>query len=200
MLRQRREPELDSAHGGLDPRVVLPLILPSRDRFNAAICVGTCALYRRNLEATGGFAQIEHSEDIYTGLHLMQAGFQTRYVPIVVSRGLCPGTWRASSTSSTGGATGRWSSCTTRSLTAPGEMTLWQRLCFWAGLFYYITTAVNVLALYLPGMIMAAFFPTQVQPAQFVPFLAGLWVYLVVIPVVSKSRWRFGGPAPADGL
>ena len=98
------------------------LILPSRDRFNAAICVGTCALYRRKaLEATGGFAQIEHSEDIHTGLHLMQAGFQTRYVPIVVSRGLCPGTWRASSTSSTGGATGRWSSCTTRSLTASGE-------------------------------------------------------------------------------
>jgi cellulose synthase (UDP-forming) len=24
-----------------------------------------------------------------------------------------------------------------------------------------------------------------------VPFLVGLWVYLVVIPVVSKSRWRF---------
>jgi len=43
-------------------------ILPSRDRFNAAICVGTCALYRRKaLEATGGFAQIEHSEDIHTG-------------------------------------------------------------------------------------------------------------------------------------
>jgi len=40
-------------------------------------------------------------------------------------------------------------------------------------------------------MIMAAFFPSQVQPGQFVPFLVGLWVYLVVIPVVSKSRWRF---------
>ena len=44
-------------------------ILPSRDRFNAAICVGTCALYRREaLAAAGGFAQIEHSEDIHTGL------------------------------------------------------------------------------------------------------------------------------------
>jgi cellulose synthase (UDP-forming) len=38
---------------------------------------------------------------------------------------------------------------------------------------------------------MAAFFPEQVQPVQFVPFLVGLWVYLVVLPFVSRGRWRF---------
>jgi len=168
-------------------------ILPSRDRFNAAICVGTCALYRRKaLEATGGFAQIEHSEDIHTGLHLMQAGFQTRYVPIVVSRGLCPGDMAGFLNQQYRWCNGSLVKLHNAKLDGSRvKMTLRQRLCFWAGLFYYITTAVNVLALYLPGMIMAAFFPSQVQPAQFVPFLVGLWVYLVVIPVVSKSRWRF---------
>jgi cellulose synthase (UDP-forming) len=168
-------------------------ILPSRDRFNAAICVGTCALYRRKaLEATGGFAQIEHSEDIHTGLHLMQAGFQTRYVPIVVSRGLCPGDMAGFLNQQYRWCNGSLVKLHNAKLDGSRvKMTLRQRLCFWSGLFYYITTAVNVLALYLPGMIMAAFFPSQVQPAQFVPFLAGLWVYLVVIPVVSKSRWRF---------
>ena len=30
-------------------------------------------------------------------------------------------------------------------------------------MFYYITTAVNVVALYLPGIIMAAFFPDKIQ-------------------------------------
>ena len=66
-------------------------ILPSRDRFDAAVCVGTCALYRREaLAAAGGFAQIEHSEDIHTGLQLMEAGYRTRYVPAVVANGLCP--------------------------------------------------------------------------------------------------------------
>jgi cellulose synthase (UDP-forming) len=168
-------------------------ILPSRDRVNAAICVGTCALYRRKaLDATGGFAQIEHSEDIHTGLHLMQAGFQTRYVPIVVSRGLCPGDMAGFLNQQYRWCNGSLVKLHNAKLDGSRvKMTLRQRLCFWAGLFYYITTAVNVLALYLPGMIMAAFFPTQVQPAQFVPFLVGLWVYLVVIPVVSKSRWRF---------
>jgi cellulose synthase (UDP-forming) len=168
-------------------------ILPSRDRFDAAICVGTCALYRRDaLSAAGGFAQIEHSEDIHTGLWLMQAGYQTRYVPAVVSNGLCPSDMPGFLNQQYRWCNGSLVKLHNENLSgAKVKMTLRQRLCFWAGLFYYITTAVNVVALYLPGLIMAAFFPDQVQPAQFVPFLVGLWVYLVVIPVVSKSRWRF---------
>jgi cellulose synthase (UDP-forming) len=168
-------------------------ILPSRDRFNAAICVGTCALYRREaLSAAGGFAQIEHSEDIHTGLWLMQAGYQTRYVPAVVANGLCPSDMPGFLNQQYRWCNGSLVKLHNENLSgAKVKMTLRQRLCFWAGLFYYITTAVNVVALYLPGLIMATFFPNQVQPAQFVPFLVGLWVYLVVIPLVSKTRWRF---------
>jgi cellulose synthase (UDP-forming) len=168
-------------------------ILPSRDRFDAAICVGTCALYRREaLTAAGGFAQIEHSEDIHTGLWLMQAGYHTRYVPAVVSNGLCPSDMPGFLNQQYRWCNGSLVKLHNENLSgAKVKMTLRQRLCFWAGLFYYITTAVNVVTLYLPGLIMATFFPNQVQPAQFVPFLVGLWVYLVVIPLVSKSRWRF---------
>ena len=168
-------------------------ILPSRDRFDAAVCVGTCAIYRRAaLEAAGGFAQIEHSEDIHTGLFLMRAGYQTRYVPAIVSRGLCP-----SDLAGFLNQQYRW--CNGSLVRLDNEhhdgealkMTLRQRICFWAGVLYYITTAINVVALYIPGLVMAAFFPEQVQPIQFVPFLVGLWVYLVVLPFVSQSRWRF---------
>jgi cellulose synthase (UDP-forming) len=68
-------------------------IEPARDRAQAAICVGTCALYRRSaLQASGGFAQIGHSEDVHTGVNLMKVGYHVRYVPIVVSKGLCPDT------------------------------------------------------------------------------------------------------------
>lgn len=168
-------------------------ILPSRDRFDAAVCVGTCAIYRREaLAAAGGFAQIEHSEDIHTGLHLMRAGYQTRYVPVIVSRGLCP-------PDLAGFLNQQYRWCNGSLVRLDNEhlrdvelkMTLRQRVCFWAGVLYYITTAVNVVALFIPGLIMAAFFPDQVHPLQFVPFLVGLWVYLVVLPFVSKGRWRF---------
>src|SRR5262249_36877354 len=66
-------------------------IQTARDRFGAAICVGTCALYRRTaLEEAGGFAQIGHSEDVHTGVNVMKVGYRLRYVPVVVSKGLCP--------------------------------------------------------------------------------------------------------------
>jgi cellulose synthase (UDP-forming) len=168
-------------------------ILPSRDRFNAAVCVGTCALYRREaLQAAGGFAQIEHSEDIHTGLFLMRAGYHTRYVPVVVSRGLCPSDMAGFLNQQYRWCNGSLIRLDNEYLAGRGvRMTLRQRLCFWAGLMYYITTAVNVVALYVPGLIMATFFPDQVQPTHFVPFLLGLWVYLVLLPWVSRGRWRF---------
>lgn len=168
-------------------------VLPSRDRFDAAICVGTCALYRREaLASTGGFAQIEHSEDIHTGLFLLRAGFHTRYVPVVVARGLCP-----SDLAGFLNQQYRWCNGSLVRLENPdgtdmkSVLRLRQKICFWAGVLYYVTTAVNVFTLYIPGFVMAAFFPSQVQPQQFVPFLLGLWVYLVVLPFVSKGRWRF---------
>jgi len=168
-------------------------ILPSRDRFDAAVCVGTCAIYRRAaLEAAGGFAQIEHSEDIHTGLFLMRAGYQTRYVPAIVSRGLCPSDLAGFLNQQYRWCNGSLVRLDNEHLDGEAlKMTLRQRICFWAGVLYYITTAINVVALYIPGLVMAAFFPEQVQPIQFVPFLVGLWVYLVVLPFVSQSRWRF---------
>ena len=184
-------------------------VLPSRDRIGAANCVGTSAIYRRSaLDRVGGFAEIEHSEDLHTGRHVQQAGYTIRYVPVVLSRGLCP-----SDLAGFLNQQYRWCQGTlTRVRSLPGVHTPYfpplpeearslrravskgtfrQRIARWAGVFYYITTALNVFLLFLPGVIMAAFYPEDVRPAQLVPFLLGLWVYVVLFPLVSRTRWRF---------
>jgi cellulose synthase (UDP-forming) len=166
-------------------------VQPSRDRAGAAICVGTCAVYRRKaLELTGGFAQIEHSEDVHTGMMLMRAGFSVRYVPILVSKGLCP-----SDLAGFLNQQYRWCNGSI-TLLRSGQasrrpLSFRQRLAFWSGFMYYISTAVNVFALHVPGMIMAVLFATEVRASNFIPFLAGAWVYLVLMPRISKTRWRF---------
>ncbi|MFL1597283.1 glycosyltransferase family 2 protein [Gordonia amicalis] len=199
-------------------------VLPSRDRIGAANCVGTSAIYRRSaIERVGGFAAIEHSEDLHTGRHLQQAGYTIRYVPVVLSRGLCP-----SDLAGFLNQQYRWCQGTlTRVRSLPGlqtphfpslpeearslrrnglpplpeearslrravsKGTFRQRIARWAGVLYYITTAMNVFLLFLPGVIMAVFYPEDVRPAQLVPFLLGLWVYVVLFPLVSRTRWRF---------
>ncbi|MFC9978790.1 glycosyltransferase family 2 protein [Gordonia sp. NPDC127522] len=165
-------------------------VLPSRDRIGAANCVGTSAVYRRQaLDRVGGFAAIEHSEDLHTGRLVQQAGYSIRYVPVVLSRGLCP-----SDLAGFLNQQYRWCQGTlSRVSPLPEEAarTLRQRIADWAGVFYYLTTAMNVFLLFLPGVIMAAFYPEDVRPEQLVPFLLGLWVYVVLFPLVSRTRWRF---------
>ncbi|MCT1353168.1 cellulose synthase catalytic subunit [Gordonia sp. p3-SID1431] len=163
-------------------------VLPSRDRIGAANCVGTSAVYRRQaLDRVGGFAAIEHSEDLHTGRLVQQAGYSIRYVPVVLSRGLCPADLAGFLNQQY-----RWCQGTlSRVPSAHSERTLRQRIADWAGVFYYLTTAMNVFLLFLPGVVMAAFYPEDVRPEQLVPFLLGLWVYVVLFPLVSRTRWRF---------
>lgn len=168
-------------------------VLPSRDGFDAATCVGTSAVYRRSaLEAVGGFAPIDHSEDLHTGRHLQQAGYRVSYVPVVLSRGLCPADLAGFLNQQYRWCMGSLSRLPNPALTtAPVRPTIRQRLATLAGVFYYLTTAMNVFMLFIPGIVMVAFYPADVHPAQLVPFLLGLWVYVVLFPLVSRSRWRF---------
>ena len=63
----------------------------ARDRFDAAVCVGTSAVYRRAaLEPEGGPTLIPYAEDVHTGLDVRRAGWSMVYVPIVLSVGICP--------------------------------------------------------------------------------------------------------------
>ena len=167
-------------------------VQPSRDALGAANCVGTSALYRRSaLEQIGGFAPIEHSEDLHTGMHLQQAGYRITYVPVVLSRGLCPSDLAGFLNQQYRWCMGSLSRVPNTVMTEPLQpMTLRQRLAHLAGVFYYLTTAFNVFLVFLPGIIMVGVYPEDVRPWQLVPFLFGLWVYVVLFALVSRARWR----------
>jgi cellulose synthase (UDP-forming) len=173
-------------------------VQPGRDHHGAAICVGTCAVYRRAaLNEAGGFAQIEHSEDVHTGIAQLLRGDELRYVPAVVAAGLSPDDlagflnqqyrWCNGSMSLLGAG-----------LPSPllvsgpgGVLTPQQRICFWTGFLYYISTAVNVFTMHVPGIVMAGWYPQDIRAWHVLPFLPGLWVYFVLLPRVSHTRWRF---------
>jgi len=63
----------------------------AKDRFNAAICCGSNAIYRRvALDAIGGPRQVDASEDSRTGFAMLNQGYATRYIPILLALGICP--------------------------------------------------------------------------------------------------------------
>ncbi len=66
-------------------------IQTARAKKGGAICVGSCAVYRRAaLEPNGGMSLAEHSEDLWTGFDLHRLGWRLRYLPVALSTGNCP--------------------------------------------------------------------------------------------------------------
>jgi cellulose synthase (UDP-forming) len=164
-------------------------IQPARDAVDAAICVGTNAVYRRSaLRASGGFAQIGHSEDVHTGVNMAKAGFRTRYVPVNLAKGVCPDNFD-------GFANQQYRWCTgSMSLLADPEfhrsaLTVKQKLCFWTGFLYYITTAVAAFTSQLPGFLMLWFFPDQIRPLNYLPLIGTIFVWSTLMPRVTDYRW-----------
>ncbi|GIG28897.1 glycosyltransferase family 2 protein [Cellulomonas marina] len=166
-------------------------IQPARDASDAAICVGTCALYRRSaLRDAGGFAQIGHSEDVHTGIGLLRAGYVVRYVPVVVSKGLCPEDVRSFVTQQYRWCTGSMSLLADPAFHDRTPLSLRQRLCFWAGFLYYISTGVNAFVAPLPALVMLWAFPAWIEPMNSVWLLGAVALWLVVNPLVMRGRWR----------
>jgi cellulose synthase/poly-beta-1,6-N-acetylglucosamine synthase-like glycosyltransferase len=167
-------------------------IQPSRDRVNAAICVGTCALYRRAaLAAAGGFAQIGHSEDVHTGVKLTKLGYCVRYVPILVSKGLCPDNGAAFLNQQYRWCTGSMSLLVDRSFHEAARITRSQKLCYWAGFLYYISTAVNSVVAPLPAIAMLWLLPAWVEPMNSVWLAGAFLLWFVVLPLTMRGHWRF---------
>jgi peptidoglycan/LPS O-acetylase OafA/YrhL/cellulose synthase/poly-beta-1,6-N-acetylglucosamine synthase-like glycosyltransferase len=167
-------------------------IEPARDRSRAAICVGTCAVYRRlGLDKAGGFAQIGHSEDVHTGVNLLKAGFQLRYVPIVVSKGLCPDRLSSFLNQQYRWCTGSMSLLADPSFHRAEHITWRQRICFWSGFLYYISTGLSAFIAPLPALAMLYFLPQWVEPKNSVWLLGAFLLWFMVLPCVMRGHWRF---------
>ena len=166
-------------------------IQPSRDSSNAAICVGTCALYRRKgLESAGGFAPIQHSEDVHTGVRLAKAGFSLRYVPVLVCKGLCPSELYAFVSQQYRWATGSMSLMVDKSFYQSSEFSLRRIAPYFTGFFYYLTTGIAVFISNLPAPIMLWFFPDYVRATNYLPLVGVVFSQCILLPFVTNKRYR----------
>ena len=165
-------------------------IQPSRDASDAAICCGSNAIYRRAaIDAAGGFAKLDHSEDMYTGLAVYEHGYRVLYVPVLLAKGTSPESLASFVNQQYRWAMGNLNLLTRRDLArlhAPWRM----RLCYYEGVLGYLATAANVLAAPLPPIIMLIWYPQEIRPWHVLPLLAPLWVWHVLLPRVSRTRWR----------
>jgi cellulose synthase (UDP-forming) len=153
-------------------------IQPGRQRRGAAVCVGTCAVYRRAaLDSNGGTTLIGHSEDVHTGFDLGCNGWKLRYVPVVLAMGICPSDVGSFFRQQYRWCVGSMSLVTSRKFWA-ANLPLRARVCYVGGFGYYVSTALTVLIGPALPLVLLLWFPELIH----------LRNYLLLAPVFI---WRF---------
>lgn len=165
-------------------------IQTARDKKGGAICVGSCAVYRRAaLEQNGGMSLAEHSEDVHTGFDLYRLGWRLRYLPVALSTGNCPDNIPAFVNQQY-----RWCSGTISVIRSDKfwstEMPVRTRLCYLAGLTYYTYTAVFTFIGPALGIGLLAFTPGILVLRNIVFVLPGLFYAGVIYPMWHRSPYR----------
>ena len=169
------------------------LVQVSRDRHDGAICVGSCAIYRREALATnGGTTLIEHSEDVHTGFDLRRAGWGLRYIPLSLAAGLCPSDPDSFLTQQYRWCAGSMSLLGSRKFWAM-RMRWRTRCCYISGFCYYVHTALFTFVAPAIPMVLLIFIPERVRLINYLFIIPSFIYNLVVFP--AWHRCRFGPEA-----
>ena len=162
----------------------------SRQRLNGAICVGTCAVYRRAaLQKNMGPTLIEHSEDVHTGFDLRRRGWDLRYVPIALATGVCPDTAGAFQVQQYRWCSGSMSLLSSRKFWKT-RLRIRTRLCYLSGFFYYIHTALFTLVGPLIPITLLLAMPWALQLENMTLILPSLIYAALIFPLWHRSPYR----------
>jgi cellulose synthase/poly-beta-1,6-N-acetylglucosamine synthase-like glycosyltransferase len=113
----------------------------SRDTFGGAVCVGTCAVYRREaLVPFGGTAEIGFSEDVHTGFAVVDDGWKLKYIPLNLAKGVCPYELKSFFSQQYRWALGSTTLCTNPHFWK-SNLSFRQKACFLSGMLYFQVTA-----------------------------------------------------------
>jgi cellulose synthase (UDP-forming) len=162
----------------------------SRDSFGAAVCVGSCAVYRRAaVAASGGPALIAYAEDVHTGLDMISQGWSVKYIPINLATGASPDSVDAFAHQQY-----RWCLGSTTPLRR-----LWQvplsaraRAAYLSGFLYYLFTALLLFVVPLIAIGMLVFIPEDVHLQDYIVLAPAVLNGVVLYPVWHRSDF---GPA-----
>ena len=156
---------------------------------DAAVCVGTSAVYRRAaLEPYGGPTLIPYAEDVHTGLDVRRAGWSMIYMPIVLSTGICPDNLDSFVRQQYRWCSGNVGIVFSRRLWAV-PMSFPARLTYISGFFYYAFTGLLTFFGPIIPIVMLAFLPGQIRLRNFIILLPAMLTGFVLYPLWHRARY-----------
>lgn len=165
-------------------------IQSARAHKGGAICVGSCAIYRRAaLAENGGMTLAPHSEDVLTGFDLSRLGWSLRYVPVVLSTGNCPDDVRAFFNQQYRWCCGTVNLLSSRKFWA-ARIPFFARVCYISGHIYYLYTALFTFAMPALTISVLAFAPGMVLFKNMLFMIPAVLYSAVIVPWWHHSPYR----------
>ncbi|KAL8690462.1 MAG: hypothetical protein Q9218_004098 [Villophora microphyllina] len=160
-----------------------------RDRWGAAMCTGSNAIYRRTaLEPVGGTFPVAHSEDNYTGVYVLTAGWTMKYIPLVLACGNNPDTPIAYFNQQMRWCSGSTSLCFSKSFWK-SSLAYQQKICYSIGFLAFGITAAQAILVPLPAPLILWSRPDLFKYYNLLFAFPCLLLDLVVIPIWLRTRW-----------
>ncbi len=176
--------------------VFYALIQPGKNRFNAAFCVGTNVVFRRNAVADiGGIYEESKSEDIWTSILLHERGWQSIYTPQVLAIGDTPETVEAYSKQQLRWATGAFEILLQHNpLSRKRKLTPDQRIQYFMTATFYLSGIAPALLLLVPPLqIYFDLTPVALGVPMTTWFLyyAGFYFMQIVVALYTMGSFRW---------
>ena len=172
-------------------------IQPGRNRFNAAFCVGTNVILRREaIDDIGGLYTDSKSEDVWTSLTLHERGWRTVYIPTVLAVGDAPETVEAYSKQQLRWATGGFEILLTHNPLSPRRrLTMDQRIQYFVTATFYLTGICPLVLLLVPPLeIYLDLRPMNmsISVGTWLLYYAGFYVMQIVLAwyTLGSFRWQ----------
>lgn len=165
------------------------IIMPSRDEFNAAMCVGTSALYRKEaFVKLNGTPKVHASEDLATGLLITQFGYHVKYLPLIISMGKSPDTYQAYFKQHM-----RW--CSGNLVFAEfwpkAKLSVMARLIYLINPFYYLSEALTIVFAFQFLVLLHAH-ASSLSLVNFLYFLPFIVVNKIISPQIKTNKGKIG--------
>ncbi|KQV69590.1 glycosyl transferase family 2 [Nocardioides sp. Root122] len=185
-----------SRGSGYMQSVFYSLIQSGKNRFNAAFCVGTNVVFRRNAVADiGGIYQKSKSEDIWTSIHLHERGWRSIYTGAVLAVGDTPESVEAYSKQQLRWATGAFEILLRHNpLSRKRNLTTDQRIQYLTTATFYLNGIAPALLLAVPPLqIYFDLTPVAlgVPTSTWLMYYAGFYFMQVVVALYTMGSFRW---------
>lgn len=175
---------------GFFQEIFYRLVQNFRDRIGAAICCGSCAIFRRSaLAPHGGGAPVKQSEDVHTGWMLLSDGWEIEYLPLCLSSGLSPETVRSTFNQHYRWCSGSYSLTCSSDFWSKPNISFVIKLCYFSAFFFYSTSALGILFHAIPVYMGLWTAPTLHHATIVRVGVPSIALVIMCQAMWSKSRW-----------